>query len=155
MSEVSGYNHDAQREVKKIDKIRLTGFDMDYFKSLEGEDGWIALGQENCTNQHYFTVCAEDGTKVGIAGVYDTEDDQNITHTVVDPKYRGQGLAAKCKDALMDSLGLPFVTLTISLDNTPSLKAAEKLSGVQKVSDAKYEADFHKAKFMFTRAEKK
>lgn len=155
MPETRGYNPEAQQEVKKIDKIKLGDFDMDYFKSLEGEDGWIALGQENCTNQRYFTVLAEDGTKVGIVGVYDTEDDQNITHTVVDPKYRGQGLAAKCKDALMDSLGLSFVTLTISLDNTPSLKAAEKLHGVERISDAKYEADFHKAKYRFNRVEKK
>ncbi|MEK7643920.1 MAG: GNAT family N-acetyltransferase [Patescibacteria group bacterium] len=154
MSEVPGYNPDARREVKKVDRIKLGDFDRDFFNSLEGENGWIALGQEYCTNQRYFTVFAEDGTKVGIVGVYDTEDDQNITHTVIDPKYRGQGLAAKCKDALMNSLNLPFVTLTISLDNTPSLKAAEKLPGVQKVSDAKYEADFHKAKFIFTRAEK-
>ena len=155
MSETFRFNPEAQWEIKKIDKVQLGEFDMDYFKLLEGEDGWIALGQENCANLRYFTVCADDGTKVGIVGVYDTEDDKNITHTVVDPKYRGQGLAAKCKDALMDTLNLPFVTLTISLDNASSLRAADKLPGIQKVSDEKYETDFHKAKYIFNRPEKK
>jgi len=152
MPEITEYNPpEAQREVKKIDRIKLEEFDMAYFKSLEGEKGWIAIGAENCKNQRYYTVCAEDGEKVGIVGVYDTEDEKNITHTVIDPKYRGQGLAAKCKDALMDKLNLPFVTLTIDLDNTPSLRAAEKLPEVQKVSDEKYEKDFHKAKYIFTK----
>jgi len=83
ISEIRGYNPEAGREVRKIDKIKLGAFDMDYFTSLEGEDGWIALGQENCTNQRYFTVCAEDGTQVGIVGVYDTEDEKSVIHTAI------------------------------------------------------------------------
>ncbi len=152
---MSGHSPEVQREVKKIDKVKLSDFDIDYFKSLEGEDGWIALGQENCTNQRYFTVCAEDGEKVGIVGVYDTEDDKNIIHYVIGPEYRGQGLAAECTHAIIDTLNLPSVIFTISLDNAPSLRVAEKLPGVQKISDAKYEADFHKAKYTLSGPEKK
>lgn len=155
MPETPGYNPEAQREIKKVEEVKLGDFDMDYFKSVEGEGGWIALGQENCTNQRYFTVCTEDGEKVGIVGVYDTEDDKNFIHYVIGPEYRGQGLAAKCTHAIIDTLNLPSVVFTINLDNMPSLKATEKLPGVQKVSDAKYEADFHKAKYVLAKPEKK
>ena len=154
MPEIKNGPPDTQRETRKIGKIKLEEFDPEYFKSLEGENGWIAIGMENCKNQRYFTVCAEDGEKMGIIGVYDTADDESITHTVVDPKYRGQGLAEKFKHALMDSLGLPFVTLTISLDNKSSLRAAEKLPGVKKISDEEYEKAFHKAKYRLGKIEK-
>jgi RimJ/RimL family protein N-acetyltransferase len=81
--------------------------------------------------------------------VYDTDDEQNVTHTVVDPKHRGQGLAEKFKNDLMDRLDLPFVTLTIDLDNAASIRAAEKLPGIRRASDAEYEKEFHKAKFIY------
>ena len=130
----------------------LVDFDMEYFKEIEGKDGWIAIGQEGCTNQQYFTAIGSQGEKLGIIGVYDTVSDQNITHTVVDPKFRGQGVAAKLKDELMTNLALPFITLTIDLDNTSSLKAAEKLPGIKRVSDEQYEKDYHKAKFIYTKS---
>jgi hypothetical protein len=155
MSEIPKFNPETQQEIKKIEKIKLDEFDTNYFKTLEGEDGWIAIGQENCTNQRYFTICSEDDERVGIIGVYDTEEDKNITHTVVDPKFRGQGIAAKCKESLMDTLDLPFITLTISLDNKPSLNAAQKLPNVQMVSDEEYELRCHKKKYILTRPEEK
>jgi len=127
----------------------LGAFDMQYFKELEGEDGWIALGQENCLNQQYFTVSATDSAKLGIVGVYDTADEKNIIHYVVDKKYRGQGLAAKFTQRLMDSLKLPFIIMTIDLDNLASIKATEKLPGVEKISDEQYERDFHKVKYIY------
>ena len=104
---------------------------------------------ENCKNQHYFIVYSDSGEKIGIIGVYDTDDDKNISHTVVDPKYRGQGLAGKFKDLLMDKLALPFITLTIDLDNKSSIKATEKMAGIKKVSDDDYEKEFHKVKYRF------
>ncbi len=155
MSETHRHNHGIRRETaNKIDNIKLDDFDMDYFKSLEGEGGWIALGQENCTNQRYFTACAEDGEKIGIVGVYDTEDDKNIIHYVIRPEYRGQGLSAKCTHAIIDTLNLPSVIFTINLDNTPSLKAVKKIPGIQKVSNARYENDYQKEKYVLTKPEK-
>ena len=130
----------------------LADFDMAYFKKLEGKDGWIAIDQDNCKNQKYFTAIGSNGEKLGVIGVYDTDSDQNITHTVVDPKFRGQGLAAKLKDELMKNLALPFITLTIDLENTSSLKAAEKLPGVKRVSDEQYEKNYHKVKFIYTKS---
>jgi|GEM_PF-6193074 len=59
-------------------------------------------------------------------GVYDTEFEKNISHTLVNPKYRGQGLAGEFKQKLMAEFGLPFLTLTIDLNNTASIRAAEK-----------------------------
>lgn len=129
----------------------LESFDMQYFQELEGQDGWLALGQENCMNQRYFTVYDNKGEKLGIVGVYDTADEKNVTHTVVDQKYRGQGLAAKFKQRLMDELDLPFITMTISLENIASIRATEKLPGVRKVSDEQYERDFHKVKYVYER----
>lgn len=70
-------------------------------------------------------------------------------HTVVDPKYRGQGLAAKFKEEIIKELSLPFITLTISLDNESSIRATEKIPGVKKVSDAQYEKEFEKVKYIY------
>jgi RimJ/RimL family protein N-acetyltransferase len=127
----------------------LCDFDMEYFKQLEGQDGWIALGQENCTNQQYFTAVGGNHEKLGIIGVYDAADEKNVIHTVVDPKYRGHGLAAKFKMQLMEKLNLPFITMTINIDNIASIKATEKISGVKKISDEQYELEFHKVKYIY------
>jgi|GEM_PF-1669018 len=130
---------------------RFGDFDAEYFRSLEGKDGWIALGQENCRNQRYFTVHGANGERLGIVGVYDTDDDQNLAHVVVDPRFRGQGLAAKFKGRLMEEVDLPFLTLTIATSNTASLRATEKLPGVYRVSDAAYEQEFQKVKYRVER----
>ena len=84
---------ERQRERERGTIGRLGDFDAEYFRSLEGQNGWIALGQENCRNQRYFTVHGANGERLGIVGVYDTDDDQNLAHVVVDPRFRGQGLA--------------------------------------------------------------
>jgi len=47
---------------------------------------------------------------------------KNVSHTVIDPAFRGQRLASKLKPILMEKLGLDFLTLTIDLDNTASIK---------------------------------
>jgi hypothetical protein len=51
----------------------------------------------------------------------------------------------------MDELGLDFITMTIDVDNTPSINATEKLPGVKKVSDTEYEEEFHKVKYVYER----
>jgi len=73
--------------------------------------------------------------KLGIVGVYDTEFEKNVSHTVVNPKYRGQGLAGEFKQKLMAELRLSFLTLIIDLNNTASIRAARKIPGIRKVSD--------------------
>ena len=138
-------------EKNPVEIQNLGDFDMQYFQELEGEKGWLALGQENCMYQRYFTVYGSQGEKLGIIGVYDTADEKNVTHTVVDPKYRGQGIAAKFKQHLMDELNLPFITMTISLENIASIRATKKLPGVKKISDEQYEHDFHKVKYVYER----
>lgn len=127
---------------------------MQYFQGLEGQNGWLALGQANCMNQRYFTVYGSKDEKLGIVGVYDTADEKNVTHIVVDRKYRGQGLAAKFKQYLMDELNLPFITMTISLENIASIRATEKFPGVRKISDEQYEREFHKVKYVYERPKK-
>jgi len=144
-------NFEQRRGQESAEIKNFSDFDMQYFKKLEGEKGWLALGQKNCENQHYFTVYGSKGEKLGIAGVYDTEDEKNIIHYVVDPNFRGQGLAAKFTERLMDELNLPFITSTIDLDNTASIKATEKIPGIKKVSDEKYEQNFHKVKYVCER----
>jgi len=144
-----------ESEQQPIEIKRLGDFDLQYFKELEGENGWIALGQENCVNQRYFTVYGDNGEKIGIVEVYDTADEKNITHMVVDQKYRDQGLAAKFLRHLVDELNLPFIIMTIDLENTASIRATEKLSGVKKISDVKYEQDFHKIKFIYKKPKQK
>ena len=136
-----------EQENKKIGEF--AEFDKSYFEELEGSDGWLALGDDFYENQKYFTVFSDKGDKLGIVGVYDTAEEKNVTHTVVDPKYRGQGLAAKFKEKLMTDLNLDFLTLTIDLDNEASIRAAEKLPGVKRVSDEAYEKEFHKAKYIY------
>lgn len=140
----------------------LADFDPAYWEDLNQRDksigGWLA--SEHCKNVHYFTVLSDTGEKLGIVGVYDVGDEKNITHTIVDPKYRGHGLATAFKDALMEKLDLPFVTLTINYDpyapndprrtNVSSMRAAEKLPGVERVEDPAY-AEQRKAKFIYRR----
>lgn len=143
----------SRSELQRVEVSRVGDFDAEYFQTIEGPDGWSALGQENCRNQRYFTVYGSNGERLGIVVVYDTDDDQNISHTVVDPRFRGQGLATRFKEQLMDALKLPFLTLTIATSNTASFHAAEKLPGVVRVSDASYEQEFQKAKFRLERRE--
>lgn len=141
-----------QKNASKIERShigRLDNFDPTYFSQLEGSNGWIAIGQDNCTNQRYFTVLGTNGEKLGIVGLYDTADDKNISHTVVDPKYRGQGLAKKFKDKLLEATGENFYTATVDLDNTASLAAMAKIPGIKVVSDEIYEQEFHKRKFRY------
>jgi len=87
------------------------------------------------------------GNKLGVVGVYDTNEETNITHTVVDPKFRGQGLAAKMELQLADKLGLSEMTMTVDLDNDSSLCAMAKMPDIQRTSDEAYEAEFHKVRF--------
>lgn len=128
---------------------QLGDFDQQYFDSIKGEDSWIALGNDAYKNQRYFTGLSTANEKVGIVGVYDTDKDQNILHYVVDPKYRGQGLARQLTDELIAKLSLKEVILTIDLDNTASIKAAEKLPGIKKISTPKDEEDYHKVKYRY------
>ena len=136
-----------QRERPKID--HLAPFDAEYFKRLEGPDGWVAIGRENCRNQRYFTVMDSTGEKLGIVGLYDTADDANISHTIVDPKYRGLGLAKDFKDKLLEATGETYYVAAVDLENTASLAAMLKIPGIKIVSDQEYETEFHKRKFRF------
>ncbi|PJA46086.1 hypothetical protein CO174_00885 [Candidatus Uhrbacteria bacterium CG_4_9_14_3_um_filter_50_9] len=130
----------------------LKPFDPDYFKSLEGDRGWIALGDSRFEDQEYFVVESDQGVRLGIVGIYDTETEKRVTHTIVDPAFRGHGLAAKMKLALADHLGVDSFISTIDLDNEASLKAIRKVPGIQEVSDEAYEREYHKKKFQWTRA---
>lgn len=136
------------KENKEIKVERLGDFDLEYFKTLEGEDGWIAIGQENCKNQKYFIVVGDSGEKLGIVGVYDTEDEQNITHIVIDPKYRGKGLVQQFYDALMSRENLTTLTATIDRKNRPSIVSHER-AGFKKISDDAYENEFDKFKYKY------
>lgn len=157
---MENYEKFSQMENEPVEIGKLVDFDQEYFKSLEGENGWIALGnedyQKNFSNQKYFVVLGTNGEKLGIIGVYDTLEDKNLTHTVIDPKYRGLGLAGKLQDYLMKELGLPFITATIDLNNNPSRKMMEKLQQthpdeVKKVSDENYEKKVNKVKYIYER----
>lgn len=129
----------------------LAAFDLAYFKRLSGPNGWLAIGQSGCKNQRYFTVLGSDGNKLGIVGLYDTDDETNVSHTIVDPKYRGLGLAEEFKDKLLETTGESYYVATVDLDNAPSLAAMSKIPGIQVASDAEYESRYHKRKFRFER----
>ena len=63
------------KEQEKQTVGRLAEFDSEYFEQLEGENGWIAIGQEFCQNPRYFTAENETGEKLGVVGMYDTAED--------------------------------------------------------------------------------
>jgi L-amino acid N-acyltransferase YncA len=136
------------KESREIKIARLADFDLDYFKRLEGEEGWIAIGQENCKNQKYYTVIGEDGEKLGIVGVYDMEDEKNLTHITIDQKYRGKGLVPKFYEAIMAKENLSSLTATISRGNRPSIISHERAS-FKKISDSAYEEKFDKFKYRY------
>ncbi len=130
--------------------IHLVDFDLEYFKKLEWENWWNALNKNNCSNQRYFSVLWADWEKLGIIWVYDANveyDEINVSHTVVDPEYRWMWFSGKFKDLLMDTLDLPFLTLTINIDNTASINAAKKLPWIVRISDEAFERQ--KGKIMF------
>ena len=163
-------------ETQQIEKAEIGGledFDMDFFQEID-EDNWIALGNEDYKNQKYFTVKGTKGENLGIIGVFDTNEDTNVTHTIVAPEFRGNKLAAKFKHHLMDKLDLDHITLIINYDpdhppeynpdhpdfnpkvskddnttNWASIRATEKIEGVRRVSDEAYEKEFHKVKFIY------
>lgn len=100
---------DTQIPIDEIFKMKpevgsLDDFDMNYFHQIDGKDGWIAIGQENCQNQQYFTVKGKNLEKLGIAGTYDTEDGKNYAHIIVDPAYRGKGLASQFYQQLLEKM---------------------------------------------------
>ncbi len=135
----------------------LADFDMKYFQQLvaNGEDDWIALGHDEYKNQRYFTVKDINGENLGFVGMYDTDTEKNITHTFVDQKYRGQGLALEFKTKLLDALNEDYYIATVNLNNSKSLSSMENLlkknSGLKIVSDEAYEQEFHKRKYRFDR----
>lgn len=108
---------------------------------------------KNCKNQRYFTIVGENNEKLGIVGLYDTDDDKNISHTIVDPKYRGLGLAKDFKEKLLEQTGEHYYIATVSLDNAASLAAMEKIPGAKVVSSPEYEHEFNKRKFRYDRPE--
>ncbi|MBT5338574.1 GNAT family N-acetyltransferase [Candidatus Falkowbacteria bacterium] len=138
-------------QIKELQKF--TPEDLEWFRNLEGNDGWVATDFKFCKNPQYFVVYGENNEKLGGVGVYDTEDDQNITHTVVASEFRGQGLASKFKLEIMEELGLDYFIGTVDLDNIASVKSIEKMPGIRRVSDEAYEKEFHKAKFRYDRPE--
>ncbi len=130
----------------KLELLDFNSNNMNYFHQLEGADGWIAIGMGNCKNQKYYIVTDHDGERLGIVGVYDTDDEQNITHIVVDPQYRRRGLVSKFYESLLQKTGLKFLIATISRSNIASVRAHEK-AGFRKVSDSAYEDKYDKFKY--------
>lgn len=126
------------RELKDFDP----NTDLEFFHSLEGEDGWMAIGMKNCMNQRYYIVIGENDKKLGIVGVYDTEDEKNITHIVINPEYRskkiGKSLLPNFYNELLKKAGLKSLIATINPDNMASIKSHEK-AGFLKVNDPKYD----------------
>jgi hypothetical protein len=112
----------------------------------------------------YFMVTGGNGEKLGIIGIYDNDRDKNAIHIIVDPEYRGTGLAKQFYDLIMNQLDLPFITLTIDFDpndpdgekrttNVSSMKAAAKLPDAIRINDPFYDK-FGKAKFIYPRHKK-
>jgi len=161
MSETPNTDNNADQEPQaQIEIGDLVDFDREYFDDIKSRDKRLRVPNFDDPAYRYFTVLSTDGKKLGIIGIYDNKTDTNLTDTIVDPKYRGIGLAKKFKDALMEKLDLPFVTLTIDYDknspndpsknNIKSLRAAEKLPGVERIDDPNY-TKIQKAKFIYRR----
>jgi RimJ/RimL family protein N-acetyltransferase len=148
-------------EKKKIPIKGLEDFDMQYFLDIAEGDTWIALDSEDYQNQRYFTVMGENGERLGIVGVFDTEQEKNVTHTVVDPKFRGNRLGPQFKYLLMEKLGLPYITLTVNRNNEKSIKSIQSIISsskednqpfeIKKISGDAYEEEFDKHKFILKR----
>ncbi len=145
-----------EKELKQIKSLReFSDSDLDYFKELEGENGWIAYGDPTYQNVRYFVVDSDNDEHLGIVGLFDFEDQKNVTHAVVDPKFRGQGLAQKFLDKITKELDLKFYICTVDLDNVSSLRAMGKNPNLLRVSDADYEEKYHKVKFQYEKSEQK
>ena len=157
----------GQKETMDIKAGSLVDLDREYYEDLINRDPNQKRRMPRNLDDpdyRYFTVLSLKGEKLGIIGVYNTEHDQNLTDTLVDPKYRGQKLAKQFKDLLMDELDLPFLTMTIDYDpyapddptrtNVSSIRAIKKLPGVERVDDPYYDS-IQKAKFVYRRQQTK
>ena len=147
------FAQDEQEKKENAEDIEVVGldeFDEEYFYSISesGKDEWKAIGMENCKNQRYYTVIGENNVKLGIVGIYDTDDEQNITHIVIDPKFRGKGLLSNFYDQLLQKERLSLLVATINVKNKASVISHEK-AGFRKVSDEKYEEEFQKYKYKY------
>ena len=125
--------------------------DMSYLQQIDpdGENAWSAFGMENCFNLRYFIVVGNNGQRLGIVGVYDTADEVNITHVVIDPKYRGKGLLPKFYQQLMARTGCTKLVATIDRENMASIISHER-AGFIKTSDEAYQEEFNKFKYVFS-----
>jgi len=129
--------------------LKLIKFDLNYFQSIAGQDdNWIAIGMDNCFNQKYYIVQDEDSNKIGIVGMYDTNDEKNLTHILIDPNYRGLGLLKEFYKLLRQKENPVYLIATIDIKNISSIKSHEK-AGFRKISNEKYEKDFHKFKYKY------
>ena len=145
---ISIFNQEEKKNIEGIEIAGLDEFDEEYFYSIskDGEDEWKAIGIENCQSQKYYTVVSENNVRLGIVGIYNTDNEQNITHIIIDPKFRGKGLLPKFYDLLLQEEKPSFLTATIKVDNISSVKSHEK-AGFRKISDDEYEKKFQKYKY--------
>ena len=127
--------------------IILEDFDFSYFKQIKEENNWIAFNYPNCFNNKYFCIVL-NGKKIGIIGICDNDTDKNLLHVIIESGYRGQKYATKASYALLYRLNLPYLTLTIDIDNTPSLKAFSKDTNIKQISSDIYEKKYHKKKYI-------
>ena len=138
-----------ENNVNNEEEFKLVDFDRKFFNKISGKDSFNALNFKSLKNVHYFTVINAKNIPVGIIGIYDTNDDKYISHTVVKKEYRGKFYSKIFKDLIIKKLNLPYLTLTIDINNTNSVKSALKLQGIKKVSDENYEKKYHKYKFIY------
>ncbi len=142
-SQANGVLENAEKNVS-IRELRDfdSGADMDYFRSLEGKGGWIAIGMDDCMNQQYYVAIGENDEKLGIVGVYDTEDAINFTHVVIDPEYRstktGKSLLPDFYSQLLKKTGLKSLVATINPRNIASIRSHEK-AGFREIDVPKYD----------------
>jgi len=116
--------------------------DMDFFYSIDGDNAWIALEMDNCINERYFVVLGKNKEKLGIVGVYDTADEESISHIVINPEYRskkiGKSLLPEFYNELLKKTGLKEVFATVNPDNFASVSSHER-AGFVKIDDPHYD----------------
>ena len=136
-------------------KIKLTELDWNFYKKLTTTEFGVqecidvTEGKNIFKNIRSFNILNDKNNAVGVIEIFDNEEYENITNTIIDIEYRGNGYALEAKKTLLIELDLPYLMFFIKRNNISSLKSVNKLDNLIKISSPEWEDIYDKHIFIW------
>ena len=113
-------------------EIGLGKFEKEYFKTLDGRKE-ILLSESGL---YHSILCANK--KAGIVGYIPVKFPENsgFVQIIIDPKFRGKGIAKIAEDLLAQKYNLKILYATIKKENIASIRTHQKI-GFKMIDDKK------------------